>query len=299
MPRPRLLPLTLLCLLAFAGRAAHAASPSEKDARKAESVVAKLRLLDDALASRDAGARRKAAGTLPGLFVGVSELRDGDLKTDLSTAVWLYDSALRARGVVSDCEGELRESYSRLCRENAGGDRASLLLAKARLHARRAEAELSYLRGERDDATRDALAELRAERSTDLALADEALRALKELAARANARDRVSEADSDDRTSASFADALAQVDRLLASLPRGHVEQLLRNARDAFRDGLYWQLKTLPSRALVVNVSSLASPDPLAPTGLDPDAAARAAADNLRGAQRFIAKAEEALKGDR
>ena len=294
MPRLRIFPLILLCLLAFTARAAQADAPGGKDFGKAEAVLAKLNQLEEAAASHDPDAFRKAVGKFyPGLFVSVSELRDGDLKTDLATAVTLYESAYRTRRAAAstapDCASELRETYFRLCLENAG-DRAALLRAKARLHARWAEAELRYLRGDRNTATLDALAQVRAERSTDTALAEEALRALKELA------DRVSNADSATRLSESPSDSLKEVDRILASLPRGPVYRLLSNARDAFRDGLYWQVKTLPARALTVSANSLASPDPLRRLGLDTDAASRAASDNLRGAQKFIRRAEETLK---
>jgi hypothetical protein len=307
MPRFRILSLALFCLPVFAGHAALAA-PAEKDARKAETVVAKLRLLDAAAASGDAEAYRKLAGRLfPGLFVSVSELREGDLKTDLSTAVAFYESALRARGRATDCERELRESYFRLCRENKG-DRAALLVAKARLHECWAEAELNYLRGARDAATLDTLALVRAERSTDRSLATEALRALKELAENLDAaspggrpssstEQRFSSADeSAKRLAENFSDPLEQVNRILASLPRGAAYTVLGNARDAFRDGLYWQLKTLPANALVVNANSFADPDPLRQVDLNPDAAARAAADNLRAARKFLRRAEEELK---
>ena len=308
MPRLKNFPLILLCLLAFAARAAQADAPGGKDTGKAEAVLAKLSLLEVAAASRDSDAYRKAAGRLyPGLFVAVSELRDSDLKTDLSTAVMLYESAYRiptaAASTAPDCASELRETYFRLCLENAG-DRTALLRAKARLHAHWADAELHYLRGDRDAATLDAVAQVRAERSTDTALAEEALRALKELADRvsdaAPSADsevrRARDADSATRLSESSSDSLEEVNRILASLPRGPVYRLLSNARDAFRDGLYWQIKTLPARALTVNANSLAAPDPLRRLGLDADAASRAASDNLRGAQKFIRRAEETLK---
>src|SRR2546423_8102614 len=307
MPQLRTFPLILLCLLAFTCRAARADAPGGKDMRKAEAVLAKLNQLEEAAASSDAAAYRKAVGKLyPGLFVSVSELRDGDLKTDLSTAVTLYESAYRTRradaSTAPDCASELRETYFRLCLENAG-DRAALLRAKARLHARWAEAELRYLRGDRDAETLDALAQVRAERSTDAALAEEALHTLKELADRVSAVAppadtevrRAHAADSSTHLSESPSASLEEVDRILASLPRGPVYRLLSNARDAFRDGLYSQVKTLPARALTVSANSLASPDPLRRVGLDTDAASRAASDNLRGALRFVRRAEEVI----
>src|ERR1700749_2359547 len=76
MPRFRILSLALFCLLVCGGRAASAAS-GDGDARRAEAIAAKLRLLDAAAASGDADAYRKLAGKLfPGLFVSVSQLHD-------------------------------------------------------------------------------------------------------------------------------------------------------------------------------------------------------------------------------
>ena len=86
------------------------------------------------------------------------------------------------------------------------------------------------------------------------------------------------------------------MDRLLASLPRTRLRQLLGNARDAFRDGLFWQLKALPSAALVVSADSFADPDPLRRLDLDAGDASRAALQNLRAAQKFIGRAEAAIE---
>lgn len=320
MPRFGLVPVALFCLLAFAGRAlcagAHGPAAGDKNLRKAEAVLSKLSHLEEADAARDPAAFRAALKKLyPGLFVAVAELRDDELRTELATAASLYDSARRALAGGAgrpDCSVEVRQSYFRLCLESA--DRAGLLGSKARLHTRRARALLGYARGERDAATLAALAEIRAERSTDLALAEEALSVLKELAggaasfdggvastagvgtrvkaSSAQAARQSSEGQSPDRLSA----ALEEVERLLASLPRTRVRQLLGNASDAFRDGLFWQLKTLPSRALVVSADSLADPDPLRHLDLNPDDASRAALQNLRAAQKFIDRAEAAIE---
>ncbi|HVF45346.1 MAG TPA: hypothetical protein VM936_20130 [Pyrinomonadaceae bacterium] len=282
MPR-KVLPLTLLCLSVFAS-AAESRAAGAKDLRRAEVLVSKIKRLEEASASRERGALRKAASKVyPGLFSSVSKLKDSDLKTDLSTAVALYDAAARDAGgrVDLDCSRELRDSYSRLCREvAASGDagRAALLAAKARLHTRFAEAELRHARGARDDATLEALSLVRAERSTDIALAREALRALKGLTG--------TPADTD---------RLEEVGLILASLPRGRVYTILRNAFDASRDALCWQKRTLPSRALVVDVNSYAAPDPLRRLDTRADDAGRAELANLRAARRFIGRAEEAL----
>jgi hypothetical protein len=211
------------------------------------------------------------------------------LKTDLATAAALYESALRAGGARADCAREVRAAYARLCVET-GGERARLLRAKARLHAGWAEAALLRARGE--GVAHDSLDLIRAERDTERALAEEALFELKELAAVLN----------DGRLEGSASEALPrrleQLDRLLSSLPRDRPARLLREARDAFRDGLYWRLRGAPARALVVNVNSLdaARPGVLPRLGLRADDADSAARANLRAALRFIDKAEEALK---
>ncbi|MBC7932591.1 MAG: hypothetical protein H7Z38_18685 [Rubrivivax sp.] len=307
MPLLKIVLLAFLCLIVFAGDAASAASfesvPRDKDLKRAESVVAKLLRLEEAAAA-DFGAYLKAAEKIyPGLFASVADLRVGDIKTDLSTAAALYETAQRTGAGVGadapDCSRELRASYFQLCRESIS--RTRLLWAKARMHTRFAEAAILYARGDRSSSTLDALAQIRAERSTDLALAEETLRALKELAAElsgdspAEAVARRASAGSKQQLSERIVATLGETELVLASLPRGRIHQLLRNARDAFRDGLFWQLKATPARALVVSVNSLDAPDPLRQVNLSADDADRAALQNWRGALRFIGKAEEAI----
>jgi hypothetical protein len=306
MPRLRTVLLVYICALNFNGSAARASANDPttdgKEIRKADAIVAGLHRLEEASATRDFGLYRKTIEKLyPGLFVSISNLRDGDLKTDLATAAALYEAASRARldagTAAPDCSHELRDSYFRLCRET-GDDRTRLLWTKARLHTCWAESLLRYGRGDRSPETLDALARIRAERSIDRMLSEEAVRVLKELASEtdAYAEERAATAaDSAQRLSEGFSDSLAEVERILDSLPRDHVRQLLRNAGDAFRDGLFWQSKTLRGRALVVSANSFDAPDTLRQIGLDADTAGRAALSNRRVALRFIRKAEEAL----
>ncbi|HYY96727.1 MAG TPA: hypothetical protein VE713_19640 [Pyrinomonadaceae bacterium] len=311
MPRFGLTLLALFCLLASAGRDARAAThaPDDKELRKAEAVLSKLLRLEESAATdaTDPAAFDETARRFyPALFISVSALRDGNLKTELATAAALYDSARGARagsGVHPDCSRELRESYFRLCLES--GDRARLARAKAALHMRRAQTLLLYARGDRERATLDALANLRAERGTDLSLAEEALNALKELAgAQASKQEPVS-AQASKQTPAQLSaspepsTSLEQLDRLLASLPRTRVRQLLASARDAFRDGLFWQLKSLPAHSLVVSADSFTDPERLRPLDLSADAASRTALQNLRAAQKFISRAEAAIEESR
>lgn len=300
MPR-RVFSLTFLCLLVFAsGVAAHAAPEaklSEKHLKRAGVVLSKLQGLGEASATSDPNAFIKAARKLyPAIFSKVSALGDGGLKTELATAVFLYEASLRAerKGSPVDCSRELRDSYARLCFETRDGGRAAFLRAKALLHTRRAEAEMLYARGERGADLLDAVARIRAERDTDRALTADALHTLKELAASANS-------PSEERNARPSADLLARleaVDRVLASLPRDRTQQLLREARDAFRDGLYWQLTAAPALSLQIDASSYTPHGALPRLGLRADDAARTAQANLRAALRFIAKAEEELKGE-
>lgn len=326
---------TLLCLLVFAHGAARASTRAGKELRKelkrAEAVLSKLRRLEEASASSVPGGFVKAARKLyPGLYANAARLREGDLKTDLSTAVALYESALRAGAdaAAPDCSRELRETYARLCRETIGGGRAGLMRAKALLHARRAEAALRYARGERDAATLEAVSIIRAERVTDSALAEEALLVLEELISEAGGAAWAAEASAhraaatgrsaqpsrevlnrrpsgeaadtqlsneatDRRPSGEIAGRLEQVERVLASMPRDRARQLLREARDAFRDALYWRLTARPARALVVDANSFAAHGTLPRLGLRADDADRAALANLRAALKLIRKAKE------
>ena len=82
---------------------------------------------------------------------------------------------------------------------------------------------------------------------------------------------------------------------MLVSLPRDRTHRLLREARDAFRDGLYWRLKAAPALALVIDASSFTPSGELPRLGLRADDATRAAQANLRAALKFIDKAEEEL----
>ena len=296
MPR-RAFSLTLFSLLVFAGGGAASAAPgvkeSKKDLQRAESVLSKLRRLGDASATPDPGAFVKAArGLYPELFPEVAALREGGLKTELTTAVFLYESAsgaARQGGAAPDCSREPRESYARLCLETRDGGRASFLRAKARLHVARAEAELLYARGERGAGVLDAVSRIRAERDTDRALASDALQSLRELVDASASTDGA-------RAAVDVAGRLEAFDRVLASIPRDRAHQLLREARDAFRDGLYWRLKAAPARALVVDANSFAEPGALPRMGLRANDAETAARANLRAALKFIRKAKEEIE---
>lgn len=294
MPR-KTVPLTLLSLLVFVGGGAAHAAPavkdSGKDLKRSESVLSKLRRLEETSSTTDPDSFIKTARKLyPELFSKVAALREGALKTELATAVFLYESSLRAvrQGGAPDCAREPRETDARLCLETRAGGRAAFLRAKARRHVARAEAEMRYARGERGAATLEAVARIRVERETDRALAADALQSLKELVA--------SSSNADARPALDAAAGLEAFDRVLASLPRDRTHQLLREARDAFRDGLYWRLKTAPALALVIDAGSHTPRGELPRQDLRADDTNNTAQANFHAALRFIDKAEEELR---
>ena len=295
---------------ARAADAANTSAPREGDLKRAEKIVARLRLIEAAAAQKPGDYAAAVENLYPALLSDVSSLRAGDLKADLTTAVLLHDAAYRASRAVPartpDCDAEAREIYLRLCRENVGGTVAELLRAKARLHTRWAEAAAGYARGRRDAATLDAMAEMRGERLTDAALASRAVAALRNLQANVNAYPSLAEFEegrevakvSYEQFSADTSAALREVERLLAALPRGPVRQLLTNARSSYRDGLFWWGKTRARNAPTVSAVALAEGDPLEEARLDPTAAGYAVVINWRHALQYTARAEDLIRSN-
>ena len=280
----------------------------EKDVRKGEEIVAALRRLER-LAATDLQGHRALAGKLyPGLFVKVSELREGDLKTDLTTAVFLYEQALsepeQSAGAAFDCAGELREVYARACAEDNSETAAEFLRAKARLHTAWADAVIKSHRGAADAATSAALEELRAERRNDLALAERALASLKTLeeevhvyASRAEfERGAALARVSFERLSEDAASALGAVDRILQSLPRGPLFYPLYHARNLYSDGLFWWRKTYRRKRVVVEVNSFSGPDDARSLNMDPEAVDYTVSVNWRNAARGARRAQQLIE---
>jgi len=241
----------------------------------------------------------------PGLFAKVSELREGDLKTDLTTAVFLYEQALsewKNRPVtVFDCANELREVYARVCAEDRSATAVEFLRTKARLHTLWADALIRFHKGEADAATFATLEEMRAERRRDLALAEEALTALKTLEQEvyvypslAQFQERAALAKvSFEKLSEDAASTLQKVDRILQSLPRGPLFYPLYHARNFYSDGLFWWRKTYRRKAMVVDVNSFT--EPAAGGSFDPEAVDYTVAVNWRNAARRLLRAEQLI----
>jgi hypothetical protein len=142
--------LSLLCLAGFdaQGHSSSDLALIEKDIKKGESIITQLRALEQLPAAANSQNQPKRFEKVSAsLFARVATLRASDLKTDLTTAVFLYDEAARvsldSQGAPPDCERELREVYARLCRESKTGALAGFLMAKARLHIEWAEATIN------------------------------------------------------------------------------------------------------------------------------------------------------------
>lgn len=283
-----------------------AAAPAETqgindaDVRKAEKVLAKLRLLHEAADADDAVAyRRLASKSYPDLFVKVAELRPGDLSTDLSTAVFLAEQLGRtwsaAGATAADCPGSRPDIYQPLCEGLRGGTARQLLLAKSRLHVRWAEALLRENRGAADAETARALAEVRAARDGDRLIAALVLKALKTLEGlpQNHKPSRVG-LEGSRHSDAEVGEVLSEVDTLLAWMPRSPTFYHLLNARDAYRDGMWWHDKARHAKSLVVSAQNFV-PDPLKDLRLDAEQVLNSARANWMSANKQMRLAELSL----
>jgi hypothetical protein len=280
----------------------------EKDVRRAEKVVAKLGLLNGAATSgEDAKAYHALAAKLyPGLFVAVADMSESDLKTDLDTAVFLYAKVGRSWAAAgaskADCENERRDIYLPLCLDLRGGTARQLLLSKARLHARWAEAVVKNYRGEDDAETLRALAMMKAARENDRALVARIVETLKPLERMTNAYPtyadyqdgRAASKIGPDGSDAEFADALNTASSLLASMPRSTAFYHLSNARDSYKDGLFWYKKVHQSKTLVVSAGAFEG-DPLVDLRLNADQVGYTVVVNWRTAAKYTRMAEHSL----
>ena len=292
-------------LASFACGVAHAGGQTlrEKDVRRGEEIVAALRRMERATDFESYTAL--AAKLYPGLFAKVSKLREGDLKTDLTTAVFLYEQALSEwknhSAEAFDCATELREVYARVCAEARSATVVEFLRTKARLHTLWADALISFHKGTIDTATTAALAEMRAERSRDLALAEEAVAALRTLEREvhvypslAQFQERASLAKvSFEQLSEDAASELQKVDRILQSLPRGPLFYPLYHARNFYSDGLFWWQKTYRRKAMVVDANSYTVPTTAA--SFDAESVDYTVAVNWRNAAQRLLRVEQLI----
>lgn len=288
-PAPQNFLIALLALSFLSGTDARANSSDlplrEKDVKRGERIIAKLRGMEEASvrashAGKGRGLFEKISGSL---FVEVAELRSGDLKTDLTTAIFLYEEASQDRlsthdnDFALDCDDELRAVYTKLCRENQNGTLADFLRAKARLHTLWAEAVIKDYRGNKDAGTIATLAELRSERSLDVKLAETAVTALRSLEKEIYSYSSLAKFEEHgslarvpfEQLAADIYRALQRVDYVLVSLPRSQLFYPLYHARNAYANGLFWWQKSHRQSKPVVNVNSFKEPDEMKLAKLD------------------------------
>lgn len=311
------LTLLLASSLATFSMGGDAPSPvlKEKEIKKGAELLAKLRLLEELTGNApDFKTYLALMNKLsPNLFIKVSELAESDLKTDLVTAIFLYDEALQRyneperAGTV--CLDEARVIYRKLCANTQNKAVHEMLWAKARLHISWAVAVINYNRGLRDDATIAALEEMQAERANDLEFGAQAVKTLQALEEEVCAYTSLREFEehgslarvSFNQFSHDVADALPVVDKSLRSLPRGPLFYALYRARNSYLDGLFWWRKTYRQKEMVVSVNSFTETDEMQSTRMDSSAVNYTVAINWRKAinhTREAAKIIEAAKAN-
>jgi hypothetical protein len=247
----------------------------EKDIKRGENILSRLRAFErPRLESTHSGQHHNSVEKpSSNLFAEVAGLRASDLKTDLATAIFLYEEAFglrdEQRGAAFDCESEVRDVYAKLCRESKARTLGDFLRMKARLHLDWAEAFINDYRGIRDAATTAALTEMREERHQDAKFAAEVLKALKALEKEVYDYSTLAELENNrklarvsfERFAEEVARMLARVDHLLLSLPRSPVFYPLYHARNAYVDGLFWWRKIHRRNEMVVSANSYRAPE--------------------------------------
>jgi hypothetical protein len=314
-PSPKTYFIAILSFSCLAGLEAQGHSSSdlalrERDVKKGESIIIQLRALENAPSdSANPQNQPVAFKKIPdSLFVRVAALRASDLKTDLTTAVFLYDEAARepvdSNGASLDCESELREVYARLCRETKSGTLADFLRAKARLHLTWAEATINDYLGIKDAVSLATLEEMRRERRNDVRLAGEAVKVLKSLESEVKDYSTLADFEEHGRLALVSFEQLSldvskmqrRVDSILASLPRSQLFYPLYHARNAYVDGLFWWQKTYRQRQMVVSVNSFTEPDEMKSSNLDADAVNYTVVINWRKAIRHTREAASMIE---
>jgi hypothetical protein len=313
MPRHlnKLLIIALYAFILLAGESlclATGRAPGAQQLNKAEKVLAKLAELQTASADPDAY-KRAVRKLYPDLLINVASFPEGDLKTDLSTAAFLYQKAygFERGGDAANCDNEVRGLYKNLCLRRGNPTRAQLLLAKAQLHANWAEALVRFYRGNTDALTVATVSEIESERSIDLKLAERVVMILKTLDEEVNSYSSVSEFEehhavarvSFDKLSNDFETIGGTAQQFLSSLPRNLLYYQLQNALNSYSDGLFWWEKTHTRReasAAVVSVNNWTEPASQKPLGFDVETINYTVIGNWRKARKHISNAASEIE---
>jgi hypothetical protein len=283
-------------------------APGDNELKKAEKVLGGLTELQTAFT--DLNAYKAAYRKLyPKLFINVASLHEGDLKTDLSTAAFLYEKAYGLErsndASAADCNNEVRELYKSLCLKSGNPTSAQLLLAKAQLHTGWAKALIRFYRGNTDTSTIATLSEIKKERSVDIEIAERAVAILKTLDEEINSYSSLGEFEernqvarvSFDKLAGDFETVATTAQQLLSSLPRNLLYYQLQNALNSYSDGLFWWQKThTRTDAALVSVNNWTEPATQKPLGFDAGTINYTVICNWRKARKHIANATVEIK---
>ncbi|HEX5707069.1 MAG TPA: hypothetical protein VFX96_07225 [Pyrinomonadaceae bacterium] len=265
MTRAIVLSASLLFSLASA-RAQTRTPRAPADSAKAAEILARLDGLHSLSGAGldSAELNKHMRKVLPFVSKRIARMSDGDLKSDLAASLHFFEHALDADDDArpTACDKERPGAYASLC-ERAGGKRRTLLLAKSRLRASWARAELNRPRVGDDDSWADEVSgQSGAEHAFERELASEAVASLRRLEERVFVYDSLAGFEDGrelarvpyERFRAELETSSARLRRILQWLPPGAPREEIRKATQAYLDGAWWWSKT--RRALVVRVAA-------------------------------------------
>jgi hypothetical protein len=266
------LTLLFLCLPAALARPSNSRL-SAKELIKAEQLIVQLEQLDEFISTGPDSAQYKAriAKLSDGFSRTVASLPDGDVKTDMSTAVYWFAqlglSLNHRTGNVSsvmNCSSERPGVYQKLCESTAGSVR-DFLWAKSRLHMSWAKAGIAF---QKTGKVCRPLDDIAVERKIDQALAAHVIELLKTLENEVIVYQSLGDFEASGKLArvpfpvfkSHLQKASAASEGILSWLPQNTLKVEISNALHSFQDGAYWW-EQIDQPRIMVKVSELVSPD--------------------------------------
>lgn len=277
-----------------------------KQLTKVENLVDRLQQYEAMSSMRLESGKHKdrLAGAATKVREQVSDLPEGNVKTDLATALHFFELAATGGNrldVAIQCAFEKPGAYQTLCEDTAGSQR-DLISSKARLHMAWAIAGIMEQKsGKYDSGTLD---DMEAERRNDRALALRVISALKVLESEVVIHKSLGDFEESntlarvpfEKFHSDLRKVSADVETLLSWLPQNKLKSALGNALHSYQDGgVRWAGIYRPR---VVNVANLVSSEM---TLSSSDTAFLATAPytvaiNWRQGSRYLRLAEETLE---
>ena len=254
----------------------HSSRLDAKQLAKAERLIHELEQLDNFINSGPDTAQYKArlVNLSDGLSRAAGSLPEGDVKTDMATAVYWYEqlafnlnhssgSKASSQSVAGRCGNERPGAYQELC-ESASGSARDLLWAKARLHLSWARAGLVF---QKTGKVQRPLDDVAVERRIDQMLAARIIESLKVLESEVIIYRSLGDFEANGKLArvpfAVFKQDLQRVsadaENSLSWLPQNMLKTEISNALHSFQDGAFWWAQIDQPR--VVKVSDLAFRD--------------------------------------